>query len=196
MEKLTSYPAIFEFYLTESQRVINMHKDRIKLVLKTDLYNEEKGTPIKGGIMGNLRACSVIGIEYQEERVIAAKKALPEFEKSMALGDIRKLYYPNEFFDIVLDLSTIDHIKTKELPVALKQYHRVLSPGGYILLVAWTDKITLQESDWNPNNQYFFKRKTLNEAFKDLFEIIEYDEIFDLVVDPQKKLVRYIGKKI
>jgi ubiquinone/menaquinone biosynthesis C-methylase UbiE len=193
---LKSYEEIFEFYLSESQRVVDMHKDKIKIVLKTDLFNEEQGTPIKGGIMANLKACNVVGIEYQEDRVETAKKVLPECANQMAVGDIRKLPFPEEIFDIVIDLSTIDHIKTKELPVALKEYHRVLTSGGYVLLIAWTDKITLQEADWDPNNQYFFKRQTLNDAFKNLFEIVEYNEIFDLVADPQKKLVRYIGKKI
>lgn len=193
---LKNYEQIYEFYLSESQRVIDMHQDKVKIVLKTDLFNEEQGTPIKGGIMANLKACKIVGIEYQKDRVETAKKILPEYAKQMTIGDIRKLPFPEEIFDIVLDLSTIDHVKTKELPIALKEYHRVLTSGGYILLIAWTDKITLQEADWDPNNQYFFKRQTLNDVFKNLFEIVEYDEIFDLVIDPQKKLVRYIGRKI
>lgn len=189
------YPEIFRFYLEESQRVVNLIEQKPALVLKTDLYNEEQGTPYPGGIMGNLKGALTTGLEYQQFRVEAAQHALPKLAQSMRKGDIRKLSYPDEIFDLVIDLSTIDHVRQLDVPMVLREYDRVLNPGGYILLIVWTDDVTHEDAGWDPNSQYFFKRDFVTKEVKKHFQILDYDKVFVFPHDTHKWLMRYVGKK-
>jgi len=51
---------------------------------------------------------------------------------SLKRGDIRKLDYPDDFFDAVLCFSTLEHIEDTDQ--ALTEISRVLKPGGTAIL--------------------------------------------------------------
>lgn len=187
----TDFSKVFEFYLRESQRIVDTMDN--PMVLKTDLYNEEQGTPIACGIVGNLKDCMVFGIEYQEDRLEAAKKKVPWAATRMTKGDIRKLEFPDQMFDIVIDLSTIDHVSTDDLDKVFSEYSRVLRKDGILLMCVWTDGVFNPEGEWSPDNQYFFSRDIFVPKFEAKFEVIKNESIFDL--DEKKKLLRLVGKK-
>lgn len=48
------------------------------------------------------------------------------------LGDAQKLPFQNNSFDIVTAFDTLEHVKSDRL--ALKEFYRVLRPGGFILI--------------------------------------------------------------
>lgn len=48
------------------------------------------------------------------------------------LGDAQKLPFQNNSFDIVTAFDTLEHVKNDQL--ALKEFYRVLRPGGFILI--------------------------------------------------------------
>lgn len=189
------YPEIFKFYLEESQRVLDLVPSKPVLALKTDLYNEEQGTPYPGGIIGNVRNALMTGLEYQQERVDAARHRLPKHALAMHRGDIRKLEFPDELFDVVIDLSTIDHVRQSDVPIVIQEYARVLNPGGLLLLVVWTDDVTHEDAPWDPNAQYFFKRDFVTKSVKKHFDILNYNKVFTFPHDTHKWLMRYVGKK-
>lgn len=187
----TDFSKVFEFYLRESQRIVDTMDN--PMVLKTDLYNEEQGTPIACGIVGNLKDCMTFGIEFQEARLEAAKKKVPWAASRMTQGDIRDLKFPDQMFDLVIDLSTVDHVPTTDLDKVFSEYSRVLRKGGTLLMVVWTDGVFNPEGEWSPDNQYFFDRDTFLPKFEAKFEVIQNESIFDL--DEKKKLLRLVGKK-
>lgn len=49
-------------------------------------------------------------------------------------ADILKLPYPDDSFDVILMLDTIEHISFTDQPQALKEVKRVLRPGGALVM--------------------------------------------------------------
>jgi ubiquinone/menaquinone biosynthesis C-methylase UbiE len=48
-------------------------------------------------------------------------------------GDVSKMPYPDSYFDTVLLVSILEHLKPVELQVALTEVKRVLKPGGQMV---------------------------------------------------------------
>lgn len=119
--------------------------------LKADAWNEAIG---ESPVTDYLSAANVRCIEIDPEVVAAARRRLPAL--NVDVGDIRALPYGDASFDLVLDLSTIDH--APEPLRALREYGRVLRPGGTLLLISWVflGRGTHQcESDYG-GIQFFF----------------------------------------
>ena len=68
------------------------------------------------------RGYKVFGIDknYQSENV--------------QLGDIRKLPYENNVFDVVLLLDVLEHFEYRDQEIVLKEIHRVLREGGIFII--------------------------------------------------------------
>ena len=132
-------------------------------VLKTDCYNEVHHQP-KGGIAGQLSG-DIYLVEIDRNLVKECHQSYPEL--NVLRGDIRALPFKDECFDVVLDLSTLDHVKPDEVGKVLAEYARVLKKEGRLLLVVWTG---LNKEAWVQNEkddgQYYFRKKDLE---RDLF---------------------------
>jgi len=73
----------------------------------------------------------VIGIDYNEEPL----KKIKEHDSSLEVRvmDVRELKFPDGYFGGYLSLGVIEHFT--EGPIkAIKEAHRVLSPGGYFIV--------------------------------------------------------------
>lgn len=172
------YKSVAEFYLAESQRIVN--RFAYPVVLKTDLWNEEQDQPGPGGIIGNLHSVSEIcAIEYNEQRFFKAQEkfvgGLRETKIEFRQGDIRNLPYDDGKFDVLLDLSTFDHILPKEMPEGIKGYARVIKQGGYLLLIVWCEKYFKDEEivNYSPNTQYYHSAPLLRVELEKYFDIDE-----------------------
>lgn len=116
-------------------------------VLKTDLFDEAVGR----GLFPYLaeRAGRVVGIDISEEVVTAAGAHYPALEAVRA--DVRQLPFADETFDAILSNSTLDHFFSRdEIDVALRELHRVLRPGGELI-------VTLD----NPANPLLMARRAI-----------------------------------
>lgn len=138
------YPRILRDYLEFSKSLAGKYKK----ILKTDLYNEVRGLPIKGGIVGNIEG-DIYAIEIDIEIV---NKAIRMGFRNVRWGDIRKLPYSDGEFHVVLDLSTIDHMAEFEL--VLSEYSRVLKVGGVAGIVYWSSF----KKDYHDERQFYFRR--------------------------------------
>ncbi len=99
--------------------------------LKTDLFDEAVGD----GLVGMLSAVAprTVGIDYSAATVGAARERHPGIEAAVA--DVRELPLADREFDLAVSLSTLDHLPTMgELRRALAEIHRVLKPGGTLVL--------------------------------------------------------------
>lgn len=57
--------------------------------------------------------------------------------------DVRKMTYPDQSFDLVIDKSTIDTLMCSENPLLnvakmVEENHRVLKEGGYYLTISYS----------------------------------------------------------
>jgi len=99
--------------------------------LKTDLFDES----VTEGVIPLLRerAEEVIGIDLLPEVVSAAADRYPGLP--VAPGDVRALDFEDARFDLVVSLSTLDHLEsTDEITTAVRELARVLVPGGTLVL--------------------------------------------------------------
>lgn len=100
-------------------------------VLKTDLWDEAMGqgqVPLLAAHAG-----LVAGIDFVPAVVAAAVARHPRLRA--ALADVRRLPFATGAFDAVVSTSTLDHFSAPaDIAVALRELHRVLGPGGRLLL--------------------------------------------------------------
>jgi SAM-dependent methyltransferase len=190
---IDGFSNVCEYYLARSHAVVSCHPGAH--VLKTDLYNEERDLPIKGGIACNLVAANVEAIEYDEQRVFKAREVCAgmNFVENFRKGDIRFLPYNEGAFDVVLDLSTIDHLLPEMLPGVIAGYANVLKPGGSLLLVSWCDPAFKAEkiTNYSPTTQYYLSTPMIKEELEKHFEL----KTFDLLIEQDGKQLLEFGAR-
>ena len=70
-----------------------------------------------------------------EGSVTATNRAISRFKEEqvdipVACGDAVKLPYPDNFFDLVVDIASIQHNNRADIIRIINEVHRVLKPGG------------------------------------------------------------------
>lgn len=104
---------------------------RFRRALKTDLFDEAT----TGGVVPVMSeaAGSVAGIDIAAEVAEGARTRFPALEATVA--DVRRLPFADGEFDLVVSLSTLDHLESvDEIAGALGELVRVLAPGGTLAL--------------------------------------------------------------
>jgi ubiquinone/menaquinone biosynthesis C-methylase UbiE len=80
-----------------------------------------------------------VGIEYSEAAVELARKTLaahgvPPERGEVVAADARAIPLPDQTADLVTMLDVVEHLTPDELAGSLRQAHRLLRPGGRILV--------------------------------------------------------------
>ncbi|MFZ5845673.1 MAG: class I SAM-dependent methyltransferase [Patescibacteria group bacterium] len=205
---LKTYEAVYRFYLIESQRIIDFEHMRGKAnitLLKTDLYNEAHSRPDTGGIVGGLkRVEKVCAIEIREDVKEKGEATLKKTELSnysLEVGDIRRIPYAKSSFDIILDLSTIDHIAPAELELVFSEYERVMKEDGVLILITWVDvedkakDNRRNREEWGPTHQYYFNKEEFIKIIDERFNIEKQNLIFYEPKNKNHHLTRFICRK-
>lgn len=169
----------WEYYLKKVQEIVDRYQP--KTILKTDANNEAFDHPKEGGITGNIKGDAIFEqIEYNQNTIDIAKEKV---DCNIIQGDIRKLPYEADKFDMVLDLSTIDHVRSLDVPTVLKEYYRVAKNGGLIFLVIWCARDQKDVSDgeaWDPDGQYHFWYEDIRAQLKTMGTILEEENIWEV----------------
>jgi len=176
-----AYPDILKTYL----KIAKKFAGKNKVILKTDAFNEANGRPIEGGIAGNIKG-EIHVIEIRPEYV---GKAQLIGGLKVSRQDIRDIKYGREKFDVVMDFSTIDHVR--DWRVVLREYWRVLKPGGILSLVYWAKPALEYEA-----GQYYFPAKPFDDDFRRIFKVISHKFLYsDLHRQQVRKLIHLVGVK-
>jgi ubiquinone/menaquinone biosynthesis C-methylase UbiE len=81
-----------------------------------DLYAEIHGLDLTASVEEVSRVFAALGISTQLQN-----------------GDVRRMPYAAEFFDTVLLISILEHLKPDQLVAAFQEIRRVLKPGGQVV---------------------------------------------------------------
>ena len=78
---------------------------------------------------------NVSGIDFSVSAIKIAKKRFNQkkLKCTIKVGDIKKLDWPNNYFDYVIDRAVLTHHTNQEISLILDEIHRVLKKGGKIL---------------------------------------------------------------
>jgi len=97
-------------------------------LLKTDLWNEAK----KAERFFLDAPGEKVGVEYSAQVCRMARRRHPDSFGAVN-GSVEQLPFRSESFDLIWDISTIDHCDAPEQTVV--EYHRCLKRGGVLLLI-------------------------------------------------------------
>ena len=93
--------------------------------------------------------CDIVGVDLDEKAVEKAKKKIKdndlEDKVKVMEGDAFKLPFENESFDVVVNEAMLTMLLGDKKEKALKEYYRVLKPGGVVL----TQDVVLITDDEN-----------------------------------------------
>lgn len=85
-----------------------------------------------------LTSQEVCATDLDDERIFsrwqAAAQAIGLANYRAAFQDARRLTYPDETFDLVYSISVIEHIPDDGDAVSLREFRRVLKPGGTLVV--------------------------------------------------------------
>jgi ubiquinone/menaquinone biosynthesis C-methylase UbiE len=77
----------------------------------------------------------VAGVDYSEAAVEITRETLAEYpEADIRVGDVTALPWPDNSFDRVQNSDVIEHLDPPQTVPMLKEFRRVLKPGGFALL--------------------------------------------------------------
>jgi len=121
---------------------------RNKPLKELELLNWKKGKILDLGC-GNCRNLlpfknlDCYGIDFSEEMLKEAKKFTKKhnFKVKLKEANIEKIPYKNNYFDYILAIATLHHIKEPEK--AIKEIHRTLKPNGEAFITIW-NKLQLE----------------------------------------------------
>lgn len=92
-------------------------------------------------ILHRLTGMKVVGLDLSEAAINYAKKIC--FKKpviNFLVGDARNLPFPDNSFQYIVSFETIEHMHYQDALSMIKELHRVLKPGG-ILIISTPNKI-------------------------------------------------------
>lgn len=134
-------------------------------VLKTDLFEEALGrhSPLSMIAQAGWRG---LGMDIGRRIAVSARMKLAgETAPRLVVTDVRRIGLCAGSVDAVFSNSTLDHFRGRdEIEVALRELHRVLRPGGRLVL-------TLD----NPSNPLVRLRNVLPRALSDRLRLTPYD---------------------
>ncbi len=127
-------PYLTRLFMIPIEKAITSGKKQDSInILKVDLWNE--GIDLQRNILKHLdkHGHRLYGIDISYNTCSLAQKNTPHIY--IHNGTIESLAVKNKSFNIVLDLSTLDHLPKEKLDGVIKEYNRVLKSGGVFVLV-------------------------------------------------------------
>lgn len=78
----------------------------------------------------------VVGLDFCEAMLERARRKFPRLPIEWIAGDARALPFPDQSFDVVAIAFGLRNVP--EAPAALREFHRVLRPGGRLVVLEFT----------------------------------------------------------
>ncbi len=154
-------------------------------ILKVDLWNE--GVETSRDILGSFTTEDVVGFDFSKTICRLAKRRLKT--SNMAQATCHSLPFASGRFDLVLDLSTIDHVPFSDVSLIFNEYYRVLNPGGLLAVAFWRQNVVTKYFIHAPDGQFYFDEKKVAQELKNNgFQIINSYDIGSLLTITENNL--------
>ena len=142
-------------------------------ILKVDLWNE--GVETSRDILSHFENFETVGFDLSNAICHLAKDRL--YNSGIVQATCQTLPFANENFDLVLDLSTIDHIPFSKTKDIFTEYYRVLKPTGLLAIAFWQSNIATKYFLHIDPEQLYFDSKKVADSLEDIgFKIVDsYD---------------------
>ena len=135
------------------------------LVLKTDLFEEALSADPPWRAIES-RGWRAVGMDIGRPLAARARGRVSNAagERRIVQSDARRLAFRDDCLDAIFSNSTLDHFRTEEeIDAALAEFHRILKPGGRLLL-------TLD----NPSNPVIGLRNALPRRLTDRLRLTRF----------------------
>jgi len=192
-KKLSRPSYWFSYYIGNSYiratKMGLMHSTKNKIcMLKTDLWNEgiDRSRDILG-LYKNQENFDLYGIDISPF-VCSSARSKGNYVHVIC-GDIMTMPFKKDSFDMILDLSTLDHIHEDRIADVLREYKLVLNNNGILILIYWYNGILHKHIrilsklikrrmiSKRPENsillQYYFSLNKTKKLIGDEFDIID-----------------------
>lgn len=100
--------------------------------------------------------CDVYGVDISQQVIEDNRKESPDI--SYAQGVVGKLYYSNNFFDVIFSGETIEHLDDPK--VFFKEAHQFLKPGGKLIITT-----PLMDNIQSPEHTWFYTQEDVEELY-------------------------------
>jgi 2-polyprenyl-3-methyl-5-hydroxy-6-metoxy-1,4-benzoquinol methylase len=136
------------------------------------------GTGYGSKLLIDAGAKEVIGIDINRDTINYASDKYRNKGLQFHVGDITKIDYKNNYFDIITCFETIEHVKDSNK--VLVELRRVLKPSGQIIISTPNRKLTSpgKSIDEPPNNNHHEIEYTTCEFIHMLKKIFRVLELF------------------
>jgi ubiquinone/menaquinone biosynthesis C-methylase UbiE len=116
-------------------------------------------------ILSRAGAAAVTGVDLDPEAIAEAKSRIGEHAKELVAGDLRKLPFEDDSFDVVISFETIEHVEEPEK--ALAELRRVLRPDGVLVISSPNPDAYVGH---NEHHVHEFRPAELRDAVSSLFQ--------------------------
>jgi ubiquinone/menaquinone biosynthesis C-methylase UbiE len=106
-------------------------------------------------------ALDYFGLDNSEELIKICRQKYPKVAGRFQIGEMTKLPYGDNQFDLVICVASFHHLPDKKSRLkTLAEIHRVLKPGGHLLMTNW------HWQHW-PFWRYFFRYFSSKKSWQD-----------------------------
>ena len=149
-------------------------------VLKLDLWNEvvDRNRDVLSHLTSSRPSHRFHALDISSFMVSEAKVRLGKLV-NLLQGDLLHMPYRDSSFDLLLDLSTLDHIDYRHLDCCLNEYDRVLRDYGILVLIFNTDHKINREVFARRRNEFYFNVGSLKTRLAEYFDILEEYAFWD-----------------
>jgi len=157
------------YYQLVSLALSRLEKNKKPKILKIDLWNE--GVETSRDILGKFGYADAFSFDLSKNICCLAKNRLNEV--GIVQATCQNIPYASSNFDLLLDLSTIDHIPFNKTQQVFEEYYRVLKPKGMLAIAFWQSNLaTKYLRHIDPEQLYFDSKKVAKSLEKIGFDIV------------------------
>jgi ubiquinone/menaquinone biosynthesis C-methylase UbiE len=134
------------------------------------------GTGYGSKILYDAGAAKVVGVDISSEEICFACDRYKTRGLEFRVGDVLRIDFSENYFDVVACLETIEHVKDQRK--ALSELKRVLKPKGLLIISSPNRKLTspaksVEEPPNNPFHAVEYEMKECIQLLGNYFEILE-----------------------
>ncbi|MBW8011333.1 MAG: class I SAM-dependent methyltransferase [Chloroflexi bacterium] len=123
----------------------------------------------------NEKYAEIHGLDlYSDPKRITEIFAKHKISTHLQQGDVLKMPYPDDYFDTIILISILEHLKPEKLPTAFQEIFRVVKRGGQVVYGVPVERKLMRVAFWllgaNIHEHHFSTQDDILFAARELFE--------------------------